>query len=208
MALEVKYSFCQECDCKEALFNDTTGVYNVSSNPTGYGAPNVASTAITSAVISIQPPSYDDPIVFTFTLSSGTVTAATRTDTFGVVTNILSLLNTTSFPFVDLEINSILLFGDATKNTLEDGSWTVIYTITDGVNTWQLNAFNYFICSAKRCRDEKAIGFINKTVNKNDAMNVFVNYDALLVAVSMGNPTAVNKQVEAIASLCNPCNNC
>jgi hypothetical protein len=208
MALGLRYTFCEQCDCKVVLFNDSTGVYNVSTNPTGYGAPNIASTAITSAIISVTPPDYDDPIILTFTVSSGTITAATRTDIFGTVTNIISLLNTTVFPFVDLEIDSILLFGDSEQSLLTDGSWTVVYTVSDGVNVNQWNAFNYLICGSTKCRDEKAIGFINKTVSKADAMNVFLNYDALLVAVSMGDPTAVNSQVSALQSLCNPCNNC
>jgi len=208
MAFELKYSLCEQCDCKEALFNDTSGVYNVSTNPTGYGTPNVESTAITSATIVVTPPSYETPITFTFTISSGTVTAATRTDTFGVVVDVLSLLNTTVFPFVDLTFDSILLFGDSEQSDLEDGAWLMVYTVSDGTDTYQLNAYNFFICSATRCRDNTAIGFIKKTVSKSDAITVFVNYDVLLASVGLKDVSAVNSQIEAMQSICNPCSNC
>lgn len=208
MAFELKYSFCESCDCKTGVFNDTTGVYDVNTNPTGYGAPNVASADITSATIVVTPPSYDSPITFTFTISSGTVTAATRTDIFGVVTDVLSLLSTTTFPFVDLNFDSILLFGDTTQNDLEDGSWLVVYTVSDGVDDYQLNAYNYFICTTTRCRDEIAIGYTNKTVTKAQAIDVFLNYDVLLASVGLKDSDAVDAQVLTMQSLCKSCNNC
>jgi hypothetical protein len=208
MGLELKYSFCEQCDVKNALFNDTTGVYALYDNPTGYGTPNVESTAITSATLSITPPTYESPLLFSFTISSGVVTAATRTDEFGVVTDILSLLNSTAFPFFDLNLDSVILYGDTEASELVDGSYQVIYTITDGTDIWQLDAFNYFIEKATQCKAATAKGYTNKTISEANAIKVFINYDVLLVSVGLDDPDAVNSQADAMVDLCNSCNNC
>ena len=207
MGLEPKYCFQQDCTCQTALFNDEIGVYEY-DNTGGYGAPNTLSSAITSAIIEITPYGWESSITFNFTIASNVVTAATKTDEFGTVTNVLSLLNTTAFPFVDLEFNSILLFGDSELSNLVDGSWQLVYTISDGTNLWILDAYNSFICNSKRCKDETAIAFVNGEITKQKAIDVFTNFDGLLVAVSLHDVNMVDSQVDVLSSLCNECNNC
>jgi len=139
---------------------------------------------------------------------SGVVTAATRTDTFGVVTDILSLLNTTAFPFVDLNIDSVILYGDTEASTLIDGSYKLVYTITDGTDIYELNAFNYFIETATICKANAAKGYTNKTISEANAIKIFINYDVLLVSVGLEDSDAVTSQAAAMVDLCNSCSNC
>jgi hypothetical protein len=41
MALELKFNVTKTADCKEFIFTQTTGTYDVTTNLTGWGAPNV-----------------------------------------------------------------------------------------------------------------------------------------------------------------------
>jgi hypothetical protein len=142
-----------------AVFNDESGVYSF-SNTGGYGAPNIDPLTITNATMTIYPFGYVDPIVFTFTIASGIITAATKTDEYGIVTNVFSLLNTVLFPFVDLEMGSALLYGDSGDSVLADGSWRLIYSVTDGTSVYELEAYNYFVCSAKKCKDNTSMIYL------------------------------------------------
>jgi len=208
MALDLKYCFAEQCDCKEVLFNDNTGVYSATANLTGYGAPNVESSAITQATMELTPMGYESSILFTFTIASNVITAATRTDEFAVVTDVLSLLNSTVFPFLDLTFDSILMFGDTEQSVLLDGSWNMVYTVTDGTDIYSVTAFNYFIEKATQCKRDTAIGFASKTVSETNAIKIFLNYDILLNSVGLKDPTAVDSQSTAMVDLCNKCNNC
>jgi hypothetical protein len=111
MGVSLNFCLAQQCDCKTALFTDTTGVYLANVNEGGWGAPpNTSTSAITSATIQITPKGYIYPIVFTFTIANDVITFATRADEFGSVTDITSLLSSDVFPFFELEFNSNLLF--------------------------------------------------------------------------------------------------
>lgn len=207
MGLQVTYCFSQQCDSLKAIFNDSTGVFSY-DNETGYGTPNPESSTFTSASISILPPNYINPIVFSFTLSANVVTAATRTDEYGTVTNVLSLLNTTDFPFVDLEFNSVLLFDGNEDDLIADGVWQVVYSISDGTDVYELEAYNYFVNNAKRCKDDASVKASTGRMTKSDAINIFFNYDMLLNGVGLKDNTFVTNQIEIMQSLCNECNNC
>jgi hypothetical protein len=207
MALDLRYCFSQRCDCKVAVFNDESGVYSF-SNTGGYGAPNIDPLTITSATMTIYPFGYVNPIVFTFTIASGIITAATKTDEYGIVTNVFSLLNTVLFPFVDLEMGSALLYGDSGDSVLADGSWRLIYSITDGTSVYELEAYNYFVCSAKKCKDNTSIDAAAGKITQASAIRVFFNYDLLMAGVGLKNNTFVDEQVLVMGDLCNTCNNC
>lgn len=67
MGLQVKICLNKHCEVPKLDFLDTTGIYNIVTNPTGYGAPNPDYTEITSAVISFTPPNTITPIDITLT---------------------------------------------------------------------------------------------------------------------------------------------
>ncbi len=110
MAFELASILEEQEGCKEWYFIDSTGTYNATTNPTGYGAPNVASANVTTATLYILPYSYTTGWLFTFTIISGDITACTVTAPDGTVTNIFADLQYTVFPFS--ETNPFVVISD------------------------------------------------------------------------------------------------
>jgi hypothetical protein len=63
MALTVKSCVILSDDCTSIYFFDKTGIYNASTNPTGYGAPNPAIGDFASATLSVTIAGATTPIV-------------------------------------------------------------------------------------------------------------------------------------------------
>lgn len=205
MGVLLNFCLAEQCDCKTALFNDTTGVYDVNTNNGGWGAPNTLSSAITSATISITPKGYITPIVFTFTINNNNVQSVTRTDEFGVVTNVTALINSYLFPFFNLQFNSELLYGSSPNSDLADGSYLVTYECTDGVDTFLNQQWIFFTCLSKRCKDDTVVKGAAGHVTTENQIKIFLNYEYLLGGVSLGDKDFVDAQVDAMASLCLSC---
>jgi len=203
MGLILKYRFCQQCSCKTALFSDTTG-----TGANGYGSPNLESAAVTQAKITITPPNYTQSIVFDFTILSGTVTSCIRTDIFGNTTNITGSSPPIVFPFVNMEFDSKLIFGDAVQNPLADGNWNVVYWITDGSHVFSNQSSNIFICHATQCKQEVTVKYSKGLVNKQTAIDTFLAYNSLLNAIEMKNLSDINERLETMASICSTCKIC
>jgi len=205
MGVLLNFCLAEQCDCKTALFNDTTGVYDAVTNEGGWGAPNTLSSAITSATIEITPKGYILPIIFTFTIANDVITAATRTDEFSVVVNVLPLLNSTIFPFFNFEFNSELLFNASPSSDLSDGSYLVSYECTDGNETFFNEQWVFFTCLSKRCKDDTVVKGAAGHVTTENQIKIFLNYEYILGGVSLGDKDFVNAQVDAMASLCLSC---
>jgi len=205
MGVLLNFCLAEQCDCKTALFNDTTGVYDAVTNEGGWGAPNTLSSAITSATIEITPKGYILPIIFTFTIVNDVITAATRTDEFSVVVNVLPLLNSTIFPFFNFEFNSELLYGSSPSSDLVDGSYLVTYECTDGTDTFLNQQWVFFTCLSKRCKDDTVVKGAAGHVTTENQIKIFLNYEYLLGGVSLGDKDFVDAQVDAMASLCLSC---
>jgi len=96
-------------DCTTLVIGDTTGAYNVSTNPTGYGAPNYAVSAVVELVFDAIIPNtseYTDPYVLTGSDAE-------------------DIMNQVS----DLNITSQVLDSTATTNSpLQDGAYYCRYT--------------------------------------------------------------------------------
>jgi hypothetical protein len=205
MGVLLNFCLAEQCDCKTALFNDTTGVYDAVTNVGGWGAPNTLSSAITSATIEITPKGYILPIIFTFTIANDVITAATRTDEFGVVVNVLPLLSSVVFPFFDFEFNSELLYGSSPSSDLVDGSYLVTYECTNGTDTFLNQQWVFFTCLSKRCKDDTVVKGAAGHVTTENQIKIFLNYEYLLGGVSLGDKDFVDAQVDAMASLCLSC---
>ena len=68
MALELLATSPTQTGCFGFTFTDTTGVYNVTTNPGGYGTPNMDSTDVNTATISVYAPGSTIPYIFTFSV--------------------------------------------------------------------------------------------------------------------------------------------
>jgi len=124
MALVLKFSATLGDDCKSFNFIENTGAYDVSTNPTGWGTPNLSLGSVTSATLTVKNlttnVTYDD---LTITPSS----------TVG---------NTTTFTTEDLKVNGTSI-GDV---TLPDGQYCLIYTITAHSATYQQTIKKVWLC--------------------------------------------------------------
>jgi hypothetical protein len=205
MGVSLNFCLAEQCDCKTALFNDTTGVYDAVTNEGGWGTPNTNSNTITSATISITPKGYITPIVFTFTINNNDIQSVTRTDDFGVITDVTALINNAIFPFFNFEFNSELLYNSSPNSDLVDGSYLVTYECTNGEDTFINQQWVFFTCLSKRCKDDTVVRGAAGHVTTENQIKIFLNYEYLLGGVSLGDKDFVDAQVDAMASLCLSC---
>lgn len=83
------------------ILTDTTGLYNATFNPFGYGSPSgIAVNDVTGLIITLNYTSIGASAIYTFTVVNGTITAATITFTPLSAETILAQLQSTVFPFV------------------------------------------------------------------------------------------------------------
>jgi hypothetical protein len=74
MALELSFSSCLKTKCSKLSVIDTSGVYNVATNPTGWGTPNLLGSAVTVATITITTPGNGVQVVDVLSQIPATVT--------------------------------------------------------------------------------------------------------------------------------------
>jgi len=75
MALILGFSLDEQAGCRALDVIETTGVYDATTNPGGFGAPNDTSASITQVIFNVYPEGYTTPIRFDLTLVAGVVTA-------------------------------------------------------------------------------------------------------------------------------------
>lgn len=158
MAIEGSFTISEEDGCREQRLVDTVGVYNVTTNPGGYGTPNTADTAITKIQIDVYPEGYTTPIIFILTIANLVVTAATKTDIAGVTTA-FTLVNTvfpftTAAPFVYTGED----IGNGDDSEFTFGSYVVEYKIYSGVlgatTEDEVEADVLVICQVQRAKNQ------------------------------------------------------
>lgn len=117
--------------CDGLLFQDTTGSYNAVTNPNGWGLPDgPATTDVTECVLTLVNETDDTNLVYTFTVSSGTITAATLSVNGAATVNILTELDSTVFPFVAANPFNLTQDYGADAYTVEDGVYRLFYQVT------------------------------------------------------------------------------
>ncbi len=164
--------------CTTITVTDSTGAYNVTTNPLGYGLPGgIATTDVSSLIVTvnIQGGSY---FTYTFTIDTtdGSVTAATLSLSGGTATNIFASLPATVFP-----LSAFDLWGSygVTLPTFGDGIIEVDYTIGGSVASGDLPAqdFNYTTsgsmlvpCSGCCCVQKMGLAIDPDCACSNEAM--------------------------------------
>ncbi len=147
MALSIKCTGSFSADGEQMFFSDSTGDYNVTSNPTGWGSPNYTKASVTTFQVICNWISAGAIVTYNFTVSSGTITVATVTDSAGTVVNILADLASTAFPIVDPNFLDLTdTFDDAiVLPTLADGQFQLTYkVISSSVPFTQTTSTTYF----------------------------------------------------------------
>jgi hypothetical protein len=209
MAFQLKQSLFELANALMINFWDSTGVYNASTNTTGYGAPNIESSAVTQAIITFKFDDIANPMVMTLTIASNVVTAGTFLDALGNtidITDTLADYNISVFPFPQsspIELPPILF--QVSPLSYEDQYLTITYSITNGVDTydstqvWLLNA-NSCCCLAKGWRDWADGGCdIKRVTDIQNAMN------GLNAQTAIGDIQAGRISIARLKKLCCDC---
>lgn len=154
MALSLSCAGSFSSDGETMYFADDTGVYS-STNTGGWGAPNVATTTVTSFQIICNWVSVGTIVTYNFTVSAGTITAATVT-VGSTTVNILADLASTSFPFDSPDLFDLTddFSGAITLPTLADGQFILTYKvigISGGVAYTYTTSTTYFRISDLCC---------------------------------------------------------
>ncbi len=152
MSLILDQSIDEQSGCQEWHFVDETGSYS-SDNTGGYGSPNLASSAVTSATILVLQNGFTSGYTFTFTIASNVITAATLTGPNGDITTITSDLTSTVFPFTTVYPFVIIAdwLGFGVDSQFVSDGYYIEYNITDGTTTYTSSRDELITCLTCCC---------------------------------------------------------
>jgi len=131
MALTLKFSICSTGNCQTFQFTETTGTYDASTNPGGWGAPNVDITTALTAILTIVQPDNTVTIIPTSVLYP---TLPSDSNTSVTITNVM--------------------LGLSADAPLLQGKYTITYDVTgdDGtVWAYSVTTITMIFCSAECC---------------------------------------------------------
>ena len=192
--LQIKATLCNSGDCKSLYFTETTGIYDVDENPTGYGDPN--------------------PEVLAFENGANLALTNPNGDTFIFTGTTYGLLPTDDDTYKFQILNTQLGLGADDKIT--DGLWYCTYTITQTQDVLdpivESITFPFLIsCSADCCLERLFSGLDITCGCSNDKMMVYMRakiaLEAAKNAAECGNLTAMQKDLDYVDFLCKT-NNC
>lgn len=188
-------SVCQAKDCQSFAITETTGVYNASSNPGGYGGGvNYDTTDVIDARLVITLP---DGTSITIDSSSAIPVYPSLPDSTGLA------------PFT---VASAML---GLSGVLPDGIYTIQYTID--INTvfstttqTSVTQFVLFTCTIKCCVDKLFAKISDQGCGCNDCNDAIIQnallasalYQALCASGVCGNTTNVNCLLDRLNKLC------
>lgn len=135
MSLETNFTITAACSCNNFTFTETTGDYNVSSNPTGWGAPNIAHTDV-------------DASTLTVTFPSGTTASI----------DLLADINAGKGFTKEITLSDL---GLEPADILEPGVWKFTWANVDDdtATTYSTDVEIFVWCSYKKCLKTKLLGY-------------------------------------------------
>lgn len=188
MAVELKYSICENSNCKSINFRELTGTYDAVDNPGGWEAPNEAIGDAVTATLILKSPS-------------------------GVTYPSLDLL-ALGFPKVDSYVSKEIQASDVDSSLtmFTDGFWTITYTVTTATETYTQTKTFFLYCNIRKevCRLVADMRIENCTcdaesVNRAVQMNSYLL--ALGYATALGDTTSASELFETLQNLidCSTC---
>jgi len=218
---DLKINVTVGAECSGFTVDDTTGTYDVTTNPEGYGLPDGPTVNnVTGLVIVVTNQSEGWYLTYTFTISSGTITACTLGLSGATATNILAELSSTVWPFIT-GVNAFDATADygVTIPDLTDGIYQIDYTITGEAYGDSapptLSAFSYttseqpvLACDLCCCIDNMFIEAAGCDCGCDGAMNAMrARYYATLAkyAAGRGDTDLAINNFEKAQSLCDGC---
>lgn len=201
--LQLGIHLCQTSNCKVVKFSETTGEYNASSNPGGWGTPNPEVGDVTSTVV-------------TFILPNGTTTSFDST-VLGPANPFLNFPDETGTEEVSLTMAN---FGGSSSSAFDDGFYTVTYTVNGnfGVDTYSATITQTFFLSCQiRCCIDKMFHLASQadcTDCKSEKLNNALEAESFLksaeFAAACGKIEMAKKHLAKAQWICNTknCTNC
>ena len=190
MALVLNFEICQTADCKTFTFTETTGVYNASTNPTGWGAPNPLTSNATSATLAIN-------------IAGGTVYTLN--------------LFTSSFPSsvssLEYDVTASLI-GGASGAKITDGIYTFVYTVVASGVTYTQTIIKGIYCQVQCCVYSMFKSLVStcdcNATEKERALDAFILLKGLITSTASGNTTNFNTDLAVLQKMClnSNCTNC
>ncbi len=217
MSLILEHTLEENADgCLTWDFVDSTGNYSASLVPGGYGAPNLASSAVTSATILIVPHGYTTGYTFTFTIVSNVITVAKVTDPAGVITTITEDLTSTVFPFTTADPFVIIgeWLGYGVDSQITSSTYYFEYNVTNGTDIYTSSADRVIVCQVCCCvrnaeadLDSSECSCESPTIEKVMRSQIFL--DSAIWAMENGEVEKSYTNLMTAKKLCeNGCSDC
>lgn len=191
MSVVLSFEICQESNCSGLSFKEITGIYNASSNATGWGAPNeLTSDALTA--------------VLTITMASGTIYT-------------IDLFATGNFPSSDTGFIyniSNTDIGLTLTDELPDQIITFLYTVTTATTTYTQSIKQSFYCQVNCCVNSMFLDldFECSSCNKDidSALIAFAMLQGLKYNSNCGNEDEFNNILAQLNKKCagSSCTSC
>lgn len=182
MALKLSFSTCPKKGCGSIIFTETTGTYNATLNPTGWGAPNLTLGAVTETHILI-------------TLPDGET--------------IIDILNPVGLPTGTLGLEYEILASALDVDTIEDGLYIIEYTVTDGITVYTTGTKYFLYTCNLDCCVAKIVAKIatssdctcDSTIIKN-AVYASALLKGLKALAGCGDRTAIDNLIIKLNKIC------
>lgn len=186
MSFILHFNICQTSDCKSFKFTETTGLYNVGSNPTGWESPNPAIASASSASLVITTP--------------------------GGVSYTIDLLTEgfpSSDPLIEFAITADMI-GGASGASIPDGIYTFVYTVVavagDTPTTYTQTVRQGFYCQVTCCVYSMFKDIDHECDCMHDAklkaLDAFMLLIGLRASANCGNTSNFNTDLAVLQKLC------
>jgi hypothetical protein len=182
MALVLSTIVTLATTCDEVTLLDSTGIYDVALNPTGWGAPNPETTDITAAVLTVECASLATPVTYNFFVDIADYLAG------GLTINIIDLLGSDIAP---------------------DGLYTFTVTLTCLGTDYSYASTQAFFCIGKCCLLKKfsTLSFTLCVQYKTfeDTTEMFLYFFGMYWSSCCGNSSRFTNALNAFNQKCDPC---
>lgn len=203
--------------CENITLKDTTGVYDATTNPLGYGMPGGIATSDVNTIIIVVNLSGGVYLTYTFTIVAGNITAATLGISGATPTSILASLS--SAVWYTLMSGGFGLFTDygVTLPTFADGIYEVDYTVkgtsSDTLFNYTTSVTKLVMCDACCCVSKMGVNIDPECNCSEDALWNFLKADAYLqvakFATQVGNTDRAQLALDKATNLCDcGCSDC
>lgn len=194
MAITLKYCITESDDATSFSVLETTGVYDASTNPTGWGAPNPTIASCTAATITL----------------SQLTDAATNTYTDAVTVSVYPTLPNVTDTEVVLTAEDFDYGDDA---TFPDAVYKITYAVTSSsaaiTSVTQYRAFTANLdCSIKTLADNVSICSCNCSGLEEQLREIYFWRRLLSSAICCGNLNQITKLIEKLTRLTSNCDGC